>query len=78
MLYIVAYLSKKRHMGMDVDNLPKHFCDVLKEFIGDDNLIQLLIVEKCEVNTKDIDGELCEEFLIFIAHESFKKYLFSK
>ena len=78
LLYIVAYLRKKRHTGLDVDNLPKHFCDVLKEFIGDDKLIQLLIVEKREVDTKNIEEELCEEFLIFIAHESFKKYLFSK
>ena len=78
LLYIVAYLSKKRHTGLDVDNLPKHFCDVLKEFIGDDKLIQLLIVEKHEVDTKNIEEELCEEFLIFIAHDSFKGYLFVK
>jgi Holliday junction resolvase RusA-like endonuclease len=78
LLYIIAYLSKKRHKDLDVDNIPKHFCDVLKEFVGDDKLIQLLILEKREVDTKNIESELCEEFLIFVAHESFKKYLFAK
>lgn len=78
LLYIIAYLSKKRHKDLDVDNIPKHFCNVLKEFIGDDKLIQLLILEKREVDTKNIESELCEEFLIFITHESFKEYLFAK
>jgi Holliday junction resolvase RusA-like endonuclease len=77
LLYIIAYLSNQRHKDLDVDNIPKHFCDVLKEFIGDDKLIQLLILEKREVDTKNIESELCEEFLIFIAHESFKEYLFT-
>ena len=29
LLYIIAYLSEKRVEGLDVDNIPKHFCDFI-------------------------------------------------
>ncbi len=74
---MISYLSKKRMKDHDVDNFPKHFCDILKEFTGDDSLIQLIISEKRELDIKDIQSNLCEEFLIFITHESFRKYLFA-
>ena len=78
LLYLISYLDKNHYKKYDVDNLPRHFCNVLKEFIGDDSNIQILISEKKEVDTKDIQSNLCEQFLVFIAHESFKEYLFTK
>lgn len=78
LLYLISYLDKNHYKKYDVDNLPRHFCNVLKEFIGDDRNIQILISEKKEVDTKNIQSNLCEQFLVFIAHESFKEYLFVK
>ena len=84
LLYIIAYLTEENYINYDVDNIPKHFCDVLKEFTStdkkSDNNIKTLIVEKRLINEKPLEAESieeCEEFLVFITHEMFRKYLFS-
>jgi Holliday junction resolvase RusA-like endonuclease len=83
LLFIIAYLTEKNFNNYDVDNIPKHFCDVLKEFTSSngqgDNMIRTLIVQKKIVKQKPpeaISLEQCEEFLVFITHDSYKKFLF--
>ena len=75
-LYFIAYLHQKNYERMDVGNIPYHFCNTLEKFMGDDKNIQILIAEKKEVAYKDIEPGICEEFLIFLTHASYKKYLF--
>jgi len=84
LLYIIAYLTEKNFNNYDVDNIPKHFCDVLKEFTSSDgqgdNMIRTLIVQKKLVEHKPPEAEnleQCEEFLVFITHDLYKKFLFS-
>ena len=83
LLYIIAYLIPKNFIKYDVDNISPHFLDVLKEFTSTDkvgdNLVKILSVEKSEVTSNPKEAqkpEECEEFLVFIAHESYKQFLF--
>lgn len=83
LLYIIAYLNRRNFKKYDVDNIPKHFCDVLKEFTSTDkqgdNKIRTLIVQKKLVEQKPPEAESieqCEEFLVFISHDLYKKFLF--
>lgn len=80
LVYLIAYLDKQNYENYDVDNIPKHFCDILKEFTSDemrgDRFIETLIVEKRGVDIPNIEKSLCEEFLVFVTGADFKKYLF--
>jgi hypothetical protein len=83
LLYIIAYLNEKNYYSYDVDNIPWHFCDVLKEFTSSDkkgdNKIISLIVEKRMIKNKPPEAftiDECEEFLVFITHEMYKKFIF--
>ena len=78
MLYLIAYLNKEKYENYDVDNIPKHFCDVLKEFTSDDErgdrFIETLIVEKRLLDNLKIPTSFCEEFLVFIADAKYKEH----
>lgn len=77
LLYLIAYLDKKHYESYDVDNIPKRFCDVLKEFIGDDRYIQILISEKKMVEVpKSANSDQYEQFLVLVTEAMYKDYLF--
>jgi len=74
LLYIIAYLDKKHYREYDADNLPKHFCDALKYFVGDDSKIQTLIVEKKQIKSKkSIKSDYLEQFFVCVADKQYKK-----
>ena len=70
--------SRRAWKNYDVDNIPKHFCDVLKEFTSDDErgdrFIETLIVEKRLLDNLKIPTSFCEEFLVFIADAKYKEH----
>lgn len=76
LLYIIAYLDKNHYKKYDVDNIPKHFCDSLKKFIGDDSKIQTLIIEKKQIKSKKpIKSDYLEQFFVFISKTNCKRCL---
>ena len=75
-LYIIAYLDKEHYKKYDVDNLPKHFCDALNYFVGDDSKIQTLVVEKKQIKSKKpIKSDYLEQFFVCVADKHYKKDL---
>ena len=68
LVYICVYLRKERYEQSDVDNFTKPIIDGMKEYFGDDNIVQTVIVEKKmldeQYDEKDLDFLECSLVVI--------------
>jgi len=79
LVYICFYLRERSYYQNDLDNYIKVMLDALKKFIGDDNKIVCLIVEKKGIiGAEEIDLDFFEQSLMFISTPDAKQDLFQK
>lgn len=78
LVYIIVYLRDKRYLsGNDVDNFAKLILDSLKPFIGDDDKITTLMVEKKLLsNYPKEDLDFIEQAVVVVTVPDAKKDLF--
>lgn len=74
LLYVGIYLRPERYESYDIDNFLKAVIDSLKEFIGDDNKIISLLVDKYKIEDypkEDLD--FLEQVLIVVTDPKAKQ-----
>lgn len=77
LVYLCFYLRERKFLKTDVDNYVKVIIDALSDFIGDDNKIVSLIVEKKGlINIDPKDADFFEQTLIFVSTPDAKEDLF--
>jgi len=80
LIYIIIYLRESRYKnGNDVDNFAKSILDSLKEYIGDDSQVDILIIEKkllSGYDEKDLD--FLEQAIVAVTNPEAKADILKK